>query len=458
MLADQQLAKESGPIRLASVQARLTQCYYLLTQSRVNHCWRTFGTVSQLALAVGLNRSTRTGLTNIEIECRRRTFWCAYTLDVHLSVVLGRPQLFHDEDIDTEYPADVEDERLGESQSASSSTPFGFSTMLAPLAHIRFVPLEFRSMQCSNLYSLARIVKSILRQLYPLKPITGARRHALTAEIARSLTDWRANLNTFLDSENFNASLFLPIVQRQRNVLNLTYWHAIILTHRPFLLNNSSGDRPARGSFDDTLSNEEAQTEQSVQQCLDSAMNTVRVINQMTQSRQMYRAFWIAAYFAFTASIVLYLYAIQKRSGPPEVYSQYLSAAIQCQAQISSIAEEGSLLDRYRHLLEELRLEAVRQTDCEHFSGFDSAVFTSQDGPRTATAPNTDVSGQFGQNFAADAMLHATVSPNATIPDLASEFADWDQFASMVSSGLGNLDAFLSEYQFGQMDEFLPVQ
>lgn len=207
-----------------------------------------------------------------------------------------------------------------------------------------------------------------------------------------------------------------------------------------------------KGPIDDAVSNDEVQTEQSVQQCLDSAMNTVRVINQMTQSRQMYRAFWIAAYFAFTASIVLYLYAIQKRSGPPEVYSQYLSAAIQCQSQISSIAEEGSLLDRYRHLLEELRLEAVRQTDRERFS------VVSQDGPHPATAPNTDISGQFAQDFAADATLHATISPNAAIPDLGSEFADWNQFAFMVSSGLGNLDAFLGEYQFGQMDEFLPVQ
>lgn len=89
-------------------------------------------------------------MSNVEIECRRRTFWCAYTLDVHLSVVLGRPQLFHDDDIDTEYPADVEDERLGESRSATSSTPFGFSTMLAPLAHIRFVSLELLFIQFSN--------------------------------------------------------------------------------------------------------------------------------------------------------------------------------------------------------------------------------------------------------------------------------------------------------------------
>lgn len=139
MVAEQQLAKESGPIRLASVQARLTQCYYLLTQSRVNHCWRTFGTVSQLCLATGLNRSTRSAARSIEVECRCRTFWCAYTLDVHLSVVLGRPQLFHDEDIDAELPTDIEDDRLVDSQHATSGTSTGLSTMLAPLAHIKYV-------------------------------------------------------------------------------------------------------------------------------------------------------------------------------------------------------------------------------------------------------------------------------------------------------------------------------
>lgn len=265
-------------------------------------------------------------------------------------------------------------------------------------------------------------------------------------------------MNTFLDSENFNASLFLPIVQRQRNVLNLTYWHAVILTYRPFLLNNSHGDRPAEGSVDDTSSTGDAQAERNVQQCLDSAMHTVKVIDQMSQSRQMYRAFWIAAYFAFTASIVLYLYAIQKRPGPPEVYGEYLSAAIQCQSQISSIAEEGSLLDRYRHLLEELRIEAVRQMAPGRIPAIHSTSVSAQHELHPTTAPTINLDAQFEHSLATHATLHATFSPNAATPDLASEFAEWDQFASMVSSGLGNLDVFLNEYQFGQIDNFPPIQ
>lgn len=78
-------------------------------------------------------------MSDVEAECRRRTFWCAYTLDVHLSVVLGRPQLFHDDDIDIELPTDIEDESIGEAQTSNAVASTGLSTMLAPLAHIKYV-------------------------------------------------------------------------------------------------------------------------------------------------------------------------------------------------------------------------------------------------------------------------------------------------------------------------------
>ncbi len=98
------LAAETGRVRLASVQARLAQCFYLTTQSRINHCWSLFGTTVRLAFAIGLHRKRRGDASRpsdpIEEECRRRTFWCAYSLDNYLSVALGRPRGIHDEDID----------------------------------------------------------------------------------------------------------------------------------------------------------------------------------------------------------------------------------------------------------------------------------------------------------------------------------------------------------------------
>ena len=102
--AEHQLSAEKGEIRLTSIQARLSQCFFLLSQSRINHCWSLFGTTAHLVLALGMNRRRRHESMNkgdlIDNECRKRTFWCAYNLDTYLSAALGRPRTFHDEDID----------------------------------------------------------------------------------------------------------------------------------------------------------------------------------------------------------------------------------------------------------------------------------------------------------------------------------------------------------------------
>lgn len=139
LAAERQLNKERGSISLTSVQARLLQCMYLLTQSRINHCWSLFGTVSRLAYAIGLNRKDRwPGSSNrsdkVDIQCRRRTFWSAFTLDTFLSAALGRPQSFDTEEIDNPLP-DEDDLLTGD--DLVSNTPKGQSIMLAPIAHIK---------------------------------------------------------------------------------------------------------------------------------------------------------------------------------------------------------------------------------------------------------------------------------------------------------------------------------
>lgn len=154
LAAEHLLAKEKGSVRLTSVQARLLQCYYLLTRSRINHCWNQFGTVTRLALAIGLHRNKRPDASTahrgagnggdhlglIESECRRRTFWCVYTLDAYLSLSLGRPPTFHDDDIDTELPACVDDNEITAAHMGPSANSMngGLSVMLAPLAHMKY--------------------------------------------------------------------------------------------------------------------------------------------------------------------------------------------------------------------------------------------------------------------------------------------------------------------------------
>lgn len=106
---------------------------------------------------------------------------------------------------------------------------------------------------------------------------------------------------------------------------------------------------------------------------------------------------------------------------------QYLLAAERCQAQITDIAEEGSLTSRYCLVLEELRTEARRQT---------TRATTGTKRPRE----NDDLDVQHPEGFipadAADMQgfggIDFNVSPSASLADMTS----WEQFDSMVSSGV----------------------
>ncbi|KAL1899930.1 hypothetical protein Sste5346_002796 [Sporothrix stenoceras] len=343
--AELQLAREKGAVRLASVQARLCQCFYLLSQSRINHCWSLFGTTAHLALAIGLNRNRRAdpagGLSHIDVECRRRTFWCAYSLDNYLSAALGRPRTFHDEDIDQELPSIAEDGDILHGEIIRRSTPTvglslggqsmgqgvgqgfvlglnmnmgmggggggggtlrGMSVMLAPVAHVR----------------LSKIVSMILRDLYAIRPISSTARASLTAKHTAALKAWReedSGLSRFLDADRVSASLLIPIFQRQRNVLNLAYWHALLLTHRPVLLSNfaylrqgvsgsSSGGGNGGGNGTTSGNNGSsradardpdvrAQAQASMQQCLDAAMHIIEIVDDLFQDGQLFRAYWV---------------------------------------------------------------------------------------------------------------------------------------------------------------------
>ena len=65
-------------------------------------------------------------------------------------------------------------------------------------------------------------------------------------------------------------------------------------------------------------------------------------------------------YYGFSAVVALYVYAIQKRSSPPETYLTHFRSASRCHSQLESIATRGSLMQRYGVVLEELRVEVLR--------------------------------------------------------------------------------------------------
>ncbi|QSZ28843.1 hypothetical protein DSL72_003348 [Monilinia vaccinii-corymbosi] len=98
----------------------------------------------------------------IELECRKRVFWCAYTLDNYLSAALGRPRTFHDDDIDQELPSCVNDSDLT-SKHVYINKSKAQSIMMAPIAHAMLV-------QEDSTYATALTPSQVVSNNQPYSP------------------------------------------------------------------------------------------------------------------------------------------------------------------------------------------------------------------------------------------------------------------------------------------------
>ncbi|CZR68623.1 uncharacterized protein PAC_18522 [Phialocephala subalpina] len=375
--AERQLACETGSARLTSVQARLGECLYLLTCSRLNHCWSLFGTTARLIQALGLHRkSTKfdgdpsVPVNYVDAECKKRLFWCAYNLDKYLSAVLGRPGIFNDEDIDQELPLVVDDQNLSPS---SRGFPNGgsYCMMIAPIAHIKQVTVQcltqqfvYRSLANYCSCRLVRIMGRTLRELYGIKPLDDGTRYGLVQELGSQIEAWRRELPPFLNPDVIDPRLLIENFQRQSNMLSLAYGHAGILIYRPCLLNDSKMRTII--SVTDVQGN--------VDKCLAAAMTIVNVLERMADARQLYQAFWFTYYQAFCAVVVFYTYTIRARSDDLSTWIDFFRAAERCQSLVSTVATEDSLAQRFCVIMEEFRLEVIRQI--QHHSPSSAAFMT----------------------------------------------------------------------------------
>ncbi|XRM47112.1 hypothetical protein ABZX51_010113 [Aspergillus tubingensis] len=434
--SEQQLSAETGPVRITSVQARLAQCFYLLSQSRINHCWSLFGTTARLAMTIGLHRARRreygAKVDHIEAECRKRVFWCAYSLDNYLSAALGRPRIFHDDDIDQEFPTVADDSWILRDRILTpvSTTQ---SIMLAPLYHAR----------------LSVIIGRILHDIY------GVRRGGLQAEVSAAaqhgaeLTSWRQEISTFLDTPN--VDLLMLTYQRQYTVLNLAFYHAQILLYRPFILRNfgiisleSPRDGPSNKPVDDYI-----------EICLDAAMRIAAIIRELCEKRRMYNTFWFTHYYAFSAIMILYFRVIQlcaQRGNVEEVCLKYLRTGECAQQDLASCSSHSSFVQRYVVVLEELRQEArtaVNQpVPHDHrISHIGAPHYEETILPGAPTLNQIEIAGRPRSGSLVPPMMEGNLSQweqdltddGFTVPGLSGS-AEWEGIDSLAIAGLGELD------------------
>jgi Fungal specific transcription factor domain len=162
-------AMQSMPSKasLSTLQCHvLAQLYYLLRADH-SHCIRHRAAAISMCHQLGLHHSQKYyTLSSLELETRKKVFWCQYTLDKYvmvstlklksdnmarfISASSGFPTFLRESDISTEYPADVDDENLTE-QGISPALPGELTKMSSALA----------------LFRICRILSRALDQLLP---------------------------------------------------------------------------------------------------------------------------------------------------------------------------------------------------------------------------------------------------------------------------------------------------
>ncbi|GAA91631.1 fungal specific transcription factor domain protein [Aspergillus luchuensis IFO 4308] len=349
---------ESGPPRLETVQARLGQCLYLLSTSRANECWYSFGTALQLVTALGLHRKfpgrlPKGGNTYMERELRKRILWSAYMLDRYLSVMFGRPRLLHDEDIDQDLPDEINDEDMLQ-EDPERRTGSADCMMIASILH----------------FKLGRILGDISRQLYTVNPSSRSPPLETAARLTSRLEEWKATAPPIFNG--VRATSLIPPLCRQSQVLQLAYSHAVIHATRSFLLNDISDLR--------------------LRKCVEAAQEVMELVEGLAKQNILIHSFWFTHYVCFCAITVVYIYIIQQhRDTYPKTLSpgtgdvslsSLFRLAETCQQHLAEATRKNCPSRRYSIILEELRKEVHQQIGPDADCLVDSS---EQQRPKTTT-------------------------------------------------------------------------
>ncbi|KAF2837783.1 hypothetical protein M501DRAFT_920741, partial [Patellaria atrata CBS 101060] len=312
---------------LTSLQAVVFMILFLQSSAKLSTCYAYIGVALRSALRMGLHRHFQSNFNPIEAETRKRVFWVIRKMDTYVGALLGLPHFLSDDDVDQEFPAEVDDEYITETEI--KPMPEGIITVVAGAnAHTRIV----------------QILAKIVRYIYPIKgeKTVGPQEpsdtensytvsYAKIREIEYDLQAWMENLPMGLKPGGDAP----PVIIRVRQLLRISYGHAQMMLYRPFLHYISS---TAGSSAVDQRSFKCAAA------CVSVSRNIIHITAEMKRQNLLVGAYWFAMYTTFFAIISLVFYAIEN---PDSSASQnVLRDAIEGKETLAQLAKYSMAADR----------------------------------------------------------------------------------------------------------------
>ncbi|USW47686.1 hypothetical protein Slin15195_G010050 [Septoria linicola] len=278
---------------LPSIQAVVFMILFLQSSAKMSQCYAYVGVALRSALRLGLHRAAAGRFDPIEAETRKRVFWIVRKMDVYVGAMLGLPQTLSDEDVDQEYPLEVDDEYI--TKDGILPQPDGVVSLLTAFnAHTRLV----------------QILQKIVRKIYPIKvgeaQNSGDKSYSISfstiREIESELEEWKKSLPLIL-----TPCEAPPRYARVQQLLRLSYAHAQVLLYRPFL-HYTAMERRSKP------------VDQRAYACAASFVNVSRniihVASQMKQKGLLNGAFWFIMYTTFFSILALVYFAAENPDNP----------------------------------------------------------------------------------------------------------------------------------------------
>ncbi|KAF2455849.1 fungal-specific transcription factor domain-containing protein [Lineolata rhizophorae] len=277
---------------LTSLQAILYMILFLQCSAKMPTCYSYIGVALRSAIRIGLHRSFDNNFHPIEAELRKRVFWVIRKLDIYMGAMLGLPITLCDEDIDQDYPSEVDDEFITEDG-------------ILPMPDGRVCAME----AFNSHTDLVKILAKIVRAIYPLKYAAGIGKqrssdatytisYSKIREIETDLRQWEERLSPKLKPGGDVPVLIMRIQQ----LLRMSYAHAQLLLYRPFLHYVS----PTRRSKDG-----DKRTYACAAACVSVSRNIIHITAEMKKQSLLVGGYWYSMYTCFFAILSLVYYVLE---------------------------------------------------------------------------------------------------------------------------------------------------
>ncbi|KAH8819820.1 fungal-specific transcription factor domain-containing protein [Xylogone sp. PMI_703] len=257
---------------IISLQAVVFLNKFLQCTARISRCYSYLGITVTLALRMGLHRSLRTCVNNVEREERCRIFWAIHNMDVRISSLMGLPRLLHEDEIDQCMPSEVMS-HLFANQETRLPSPY-YSKAGA---------------------SLDQIMSKISRYIYPVKhgKKGGSGKHLVSytkmLQMENEIDKWKSESNYGLqENEDMEKN------DRAYYLLCLHCAHVQLLLYRPFLHYISK-----RAEQTDSRAKRLAMS------CIAMSRETIHIGLEMNSRDLLLGAYWFEFYTIFSAILAL---------------------------------------------------------------------------------------------------------------------------------------------------------